>query len=172
LERLKEEIKRSDEKFLKHYFSKYSEDIPPAWIALEIASFGLLSLIFNNLKSNKDMKEIASKYELTHVVFISWLHSLTYIRNVCAHHSRLWNRELGIQPIIPKHISGLWLGNFDNIKNDRVFISVAITIYFLSIINPKCDFKQKLYKLFENYPMIDLAPMGFPKNWKGEELFK
>ncbi|MDE6380839.1 MAG: Abi family protein, partial [Muribaculaceae bacterium] len=22
----------------------------------------------------------------------SWLHAIVYVRNICAHHSRLWNR--------------------------------------------------------------------------------
>ncbi len=172
IKRLKEEIGRSDEKFIEHYFSKYSEEIPPAWISMEIASFGLLSLLFKNLKSFKDMKEIAQRYGLNRIVFESWFHSLVYIRNVCAHHSRLWNRELGIRPNIPKSIGGIWLNKSDELRNDRVFIIIAIIIYFLEIINTSSSFKLGLHKLFEKYSMIDLAPMGFPKDWKDEELFK
>lgn len=169
--KLKEEFSRSDERFLKHYFSKYSEEIPPAWISLEIASFGIVSLLFQNLKSNKDMKEIANRYGLNHITFSSWLHSLTYIRNLCAHHSRIWNRELGVQPNIPRSVAGLWLNKSKSYKNDRIFYAIAILIYFLDVINNRNDFVDKLKKLLEDFPMIDLAAMGFPKNWKEEELF-
>ena len=109
---------------------------------------------------------------MNQVVFTSWLHSLAYIRNVCAHHSRLWNRELGIQPVVPKSIGSFWLKTLDEIKNDRVFIIISIIIYFLSVINNQNDFKKKLFDLFIKYPMVDLAPMGFPRNWKDEEIFK
>ena len=146
-ERIKEELKRSDERFIQHYFSKYSEEIPPAWITLEIASFGLLSLLYHNLKSNKDRKEIAARYGLNQVVFTSWLHSLAYIRNVCAHHSRLWNRELGIRPVVPKSIGSFWLKTLDEIKNDRVFIITSIIIYFLSVIKNQNDLR-KNYSIY------------------------
>lgn len=169
--KLKEEFSRSDEKFLKHYFSKYTEEIPPAWISLEISSFGIVSLLFQNLKSNKDMKEIAGRYGLNHITFSSWLHALTYIRNLCAHHSRIWNRELGVQPNIPKSIGGLWLNKSESYKNDRIFYIIAILIYFLNAINSRNSFVDKLNKLLESYSMIDLAAMGFPKNWKEENLF-
>jgi abortive infection bacteriophage resistance protein len=171
-QRLKNEISRSDEKFLKHYFAKYSEVIPPAWISLETASLGLLSLFYKNLKSTRDLKEISNKYGHTYKVFRSWFHSLTYLRNLCAHHSRIWNRELAIQPLKPKSYSCIWLNDSDRISNDRIFIMIAIIIYFLSIISPTSHFKKKLVKLFEKYPMIDLAPMGFPRNWREEQLFK
>lgn len=171
VEKLKEELSRSDEKFLKHYFSKYSEDIPPAWISLEIASFGIVSLLFKNLKSTKDMKEISNRYGLNHITFTSWLHSLTYVRNLCAHHSRVWNRELGIPPSVPKNIGGVWLNKSESYKNDRVFYIIAILIYFLDVLNHPNEFIEKLHKLINDYPIIDLAAMGFPKNWKEEEIF-
>ena len=31
----------------------------------------------------------------TDTVFQSWLIALNGVRNICAHHGRLWNRELG-----------------------------------------------------------------------------
>ena len=105
------------------------------------------------------------------MVFISWLHSLVYIRNVCAHHSRLWNRELGIQPIIPKNTNHVWLSNSESIRNDRIFFMIAVIVYFLRIINPSSQFVYKLNKLLSNYPSVDLAPMGFPIDWKNEILF-
>lgn len=169
--KLSEELKRSDERFLKHFFNKYSDSIPPAWISFEITSFGLLSLFFKNLKSQKDQKEISNRYGLNHIVFSSWFHSLTYIRNVCAHHARIWNRELAIQPTIPKSISGFWLKNTAELKNDRLFIMLSIILYFLNIIEPENLFKQNFNNLLTKFPMIDLAAMGFPKDWKQEKLF-
>lgn len=170
-QRLLDEVKRSDEEFIKHFYKKYSNEIPPAWISLETVSFGLLSLFFKNLISNRDQKEVAKFYGLNHKVFISWLHSLVYIRNVCAHHSRLWNRELGIQPIIPKNTNNVWLSNSESIRNDRIFFMIAVVVYFLRIINPSSQFVYKLNKLLSNYPSVDLAPMGFPIDWENEILF-
>jgi abortive infection bacteriophage resistance protein len=56
-------------------------------------------MLFKGLK-NSVKKEIATKYSLHHKTLISWMHFLTYIRNLCAHHSRLWNKELAIKPVL------------------------------------------------------------------------
>ena len=45
---------------------------------------------------------VAARYGLNNGrVFASWLRSLNYLRNVCAHHSRLWNRNIVDQPRLP-----------------------------------------------------------------------
>ncbi|WP_349293799.1 Abi family protein [Marinobacter sp. M3C] len=52
----------------------------------------------------------------------SWLHTLTIVRNICAHHARLWNRELGIKPELPKKASFLWPESLTRPRdNVRVF---------------------------------------------------
>lgn len=137
-----------------------------------MVSFNILSLLFHNLRSKKVQKEIAERFLLNRITFSSWMHTLVYVRNVCAHHCRLWNRELKITPSIPKTIGGLWLSSKDEIKNNRTYYVIAIITYFLSVINPSSHFKLKLHRLLEKYPMIDLAAMGFPKSWNEEKLFQ
>lgn len=172
LDKLKQELSRSNEEFLKHFKSKYKEEIPPSWITFEICSFGLLSQIFSNLKKIQDKKRIVKEYGLAVKTFESWFHTLAYVRNICAHHSRLWNRQLRIQPKLPDKKVKNWLDNQVGIKNNRMFVVITILLYLLNIINPTSHFKRKLYDLFDEYKNIDLAPMGFPKDWKEEELFK
>lgn len=97
------EAKRSKENFVTHYKNKYL-NFPtlPTWVAVEIMSFGSLSLLFNNLKNEVQM-DIAKEINIHPTLLGSWLHTLVYIRNMCAHHGRIWNRELSIRPKIPKH---------------------------------------------------------------------
>ncbi len=165
--KLKEELNRSSEEFLTHYFSKYAESIPPSWITLETTSFGLLSIIYKNLFP-EDKKIISSVYHLQSPVFTSWIHTLVYIRNICAHHSRLWNREIRVPPVIPQKING-WLAYPANQK--RIYFIFAIISFFLNEINSNKDFLNKLNALLNKYPMVDLAPMGFTKLWRSEKLF-
>jgi abortive infection bacteriophage resistance protein len=68
---------------------------------LEISSFGNLSNIYKNLRPGQDRRAIANYFGLDDSTFSSWLHSFTYVRNLCAHHSRFWNKRLGISPQIP-----------------------------------------------------------------------
>jgi len=170
LSKIKMEVDRSDEHFILSFKSKFSNEIPPSFITLEILSFGTISKIYSNLKRNRAKKCIASEFALPDVVFESWLHSLVYIRNLSAHHARLWNRIFSVKPILPKSISNIWLSNVE-VSNNRLFFFLSIMLYLSNAIEPKNTLKQDLYSLFEKYPSIDKAAMGFPAGWQKEPLW-
>ena len=170
IDKIQDELNRSDEEFILSFKSKYSNPFPPSFILLEITSFGALSRLYGNLKSGKTKRDIARLFGLPDVVFASWLHSLVYIRNVCAHHSRIWNRPMSIQPLFPRNASGAWLQN-RQVGINRVFYALSMIIYLLNTVNPKNTFKQKLENLFAKYPNVDRAAMGFPANWRSEPLW-
>ena len=170
LVKIHNELSRSDEEFVISFKSNYSNPVPPSFITLEITSFGTLSRLYENLKSNVAKREISQTFGLADIVFISWLHGLTYIRNVCAHHARLWNKPLQIQPLFPRRTQHTWLTD-RTASNNRVFYALSMIIYLLNTINPNHTFKQKLQNLFKKYPNVDRAAMGFPKNWHAEPLW-
>lgn len=120
---LEEEVMRSKEKFLDHYRTKYI-GFPrlPLWMACEIMSMGSLSLLYRGLISNLQ-RSICSVLEIHQSVFGNWLHVVTYLRNICAHHARLWNRELQIRPQIPNKDSR-WIDL--GLNNIHPFASVAM----------------------------------------------
>jgi abortive infection bacteriophage resistance protein len=171
LAKIKTEVDRSDENFILSFKSKYSNDIPPSFITLEILSFGTISKIYSNLKQHKAKKDLASEFALPNIVLGSWLHSLVYIRNLSAHHARLWNRVFSVKPIQPKSISNTWLSD-RNISNDKLFFFLSIILYLLNAIEPRNTLKQDLCKLFQNYPNVNKTAMGFPVNWQKELLWK
>ena len=77
------------EAFVSHYMKQYGK--LPIWVSIEIWDFGLLSKLFSGLKHH-DKNEIAQIYGVSDgITFSKWLRSLNFIRNVSAHHSRLWN---------------------------------------------------------------------------------
>jgi abortive infection bacteriophage resistance protein len=102
LEKIKEEYARSNEEFIIAFRNKYSNPLPPACIILEVTSFGTLSRLYRNLKPGKAKRDIAKSFALSDSVFDSWLHSLACVRNMCAHHARLWNSRIKIQPLSPR----------------------------------------------------------------------
>ena len=171
LAKVKDEILRSDEDFIISFKSKYSNSFPPAFITLEITSFGALSRLYENLIAGKAKREIAQSFGLADKVFTSWLHSFVYIRNMCAHHSRLWNRLLQIQPLFPRNTYHTWLST-KSVCNNKVFYILSMVVYFLNTVNPKHTFKQKLENLFLKYPNVDRAAVGFPADWRNELLWK
>lgn len=170
--RLSQEIDRSEETFIKHYRTKYTNPVdPPCWMSLEVTSFGLLSLIFMNLKKGPEKIAVTKYYGLNDIsVLESWMHSLSNIRNICAHHSRLWNRRLTAHIKIPTNTRYTFIEN-KQILPYKVYAVVCAIQYFLSIISPGCSFKNRLLALMINCPLAQEKEMGFPPNWKSEPLW-
>ncbi len=165
---------KSKELFIEHYKNKYSNPkLPPSWMSIEICSLGQVSLLFKNLKTSKEKKIVSKFFGVDHVVLESWMESLAFVRNICAHHSRLWNRQLPIKPTIPRNPYNSWLSavpDFD--KQDRLYLILAIIFYLSKIINENTTFKQKLLELLDDYPELPKHYMGFPTNWKNDDFWR
>lgn len=168
-----EEISRSKERFIEHFKEKYL-DFPklPIWMAIEVMSFGSVSKLYKGLR-NHDKQKISSNYDLHPKTLISWLHFLTYIRNICAHHSRLWNKELTIKPRLDEFERFL---PFDSIpKNNRSFIVLIILKYLLNKTGNGTEWTMQCEKLIEPILMKyswAYDSMDIPKNWYDHPLWK
>ena len=142
---------------------------PPAWMCLELLTIGELSHLYRGLKDNADKKRIADYFGVHHTVFTSWLHSLTYVRNICAHHSRLWNRDLAIEPDVLLKPQGKWISRaFQN--NKRVFYFLCVLRYLLIRANPGNSIKTKLENLFAAFSGVPIQYLGIPSDGKGNLL--
>lgn len=161
---------RTPETFIKHYTNSYHKPAnPPGWMCFELLTIGELSHIYRGLKNNADKKRIADFFDVHHTVFTSWLHTLTYVRNICAHHSRLWNRDLAIEPEKLLKPKGNWIDkSFEN--NKRVFYFLCILRYMLLRANPSNNMKQKVENIFNKYPTVPIKFLGIPSDGKGNLL--
>ncbi|HRO42217.1 MAG TPA: Abi family protein [Flavipsychrobacter sp.] len=168
--KIDQEYKRSDEQFILAFKNKYINPYPPCWMTMEITSFGMLSQLYKNLLPGREKREIAHHYGISDSVLETLLHSIVYLRNVCAHHTRLWNRVMRIQPQFPRAPKNQWLNN-PNVSNNRTYFILSIIIYLLNVVNANHTFKNKFGMLLDKYPNVDLAAMGFPKDWKNEHLW-
>ena len=171
LSKLESEYKRSDEEFILAFKTKYSDPLPPSWMLLEVTSFGTLSLLYSNLKPSHEKREIARAFGLADTVFSSWIHCLVYLRNVCAHHSRLWNRAMSIQPIIPRTTDGRWISN-KSIPNNNTYFILSMLVFFMDRIKYENDVVSRFKELLSKFQNIDPEAMGFPINWQDEPLWK
>lgn len=170
---LQDEMNKTREVFIKHYRQKYKTPAnPPSWMALELASFGQLSMLFKNLKNCDAKKNVASHFAIDEQVLTSWLESLSYVRNACAHHMRLWNRKLPRTPIIPSNPKLDWLvENPSTDKQNRIYLSLCVISYLLSSISPGNSFAKKITDLLNKYPALPKHYMGFTENWDKEKLW-
>jgi abortive infection bacteriophage resistance protein len=170
IDSIEKEYVRSDEQFIKAFKLKYSDPFPPSWIAMEIISFGTLSMLYKNLKPGRDKRDIAGYFGLDDSTFESWIHSIVYLRNVSAHHNRLWNREMSIRPQKPRTPRKQWLVD-TSVRNNKTYFVLSMIIYLLQTVNPRHTFRKKFDALCTRYPNVDVAAMGFPITWESEPLW-
>ena len=166
--KLKNEIDRSKEIFLKHFFEKYGaeHDMPPIWMVSGIMSFGVMLTMFDGIEPEIKRK-IASEYMLTDTILRSWLKSINAVRNNCAHHSRLWNSTLGYRPIIPHNIKKHPDWHYPvKINNDKIFAVLTVLKYLLNYIAPQSKWSNRLLSLLSEYSDIPIKYMDFPDNWQ------
>jgi len=165
-------ITRSKEEFIKHNKTKYGFPLP-IWVACEIWDFGTLSSLFTGM-TEADQDAIASKYSVSNGrIFASWLRSLNYLRNVCAHHSRLWNRNIVDQPRLPGAGEMSWVDPFlgNSHRLARPFLLLCIAKHLLTIINPSSTWGQRVKQLLLEFPDLqhlglNLAGMGAVDGWQ------
>ncbi|MDI9357366.1 MAG: Abi family protein [Phycisphaerales bacterium] len=161
---------RATEVYIQHYLDEYNIPYnPPSWMCFELLTIGEMSHLYRGLKNKDDKKRIAQSFDIHFKVFTSWLHSITYTRNICAHHSRLWNKDLAVEPAILSNPIGLWVDLVYN-NNKRVFYFLCILKYLLNRINPNNSFKEKLVALFQKYPNIPIKYVGIPSDGRGNLL--
>ncbi len=170
---IKNELKRSKEDFLIEHFAKYDNPLyPPAWKTLEVSSFGTLSKLYCNLSDNNLKKQIAKELGLPqHIYLESWIKSLSVLRNCIAHHARIWNRKYPWKPQLPKKLQNPWIQD-KAIPQEKLYAQLCCVAYLMNTIQPSNDFNQKLKTLLADYPIVDVAAMGFSKLWHNEPLWK
>lgn len=166
LSRIYTETKRSREIFVGHFREKYGNAHPylPLWMVAEVVSFGLTFTFFTGVEPN--IKRVVARYfGVPDEVLFSWLRALHVVRNICAHHGRLWNRELGVRPLFPyKRKYPEWHEPV-NIPNHRIFGVLTILKYLLGVVAPQSLWPKRLHCLLEEYPEVSRISMGFPANW-------
>lgn len=164
-------INRSKEDFIRHNRAKYGLPLP-IWVASEVWDFGALSMLFSGMHE-AEQDAISTRYGVSDGrVFAKWLRSLNYLRNVCAHHSRLWNRNIVDQPKLPSIEEVKWLAPFidDVHKQARCFLLLKITKHLLEVINPRSSWPQRIQDHLLTFPNLshlglNLESMGAPTNW-------
>lgn len=160
---------------LEHYLTTYkTPELPPSWLMIETLTIGQLEMTYRNLKLRKDKTAIAKTLGLTAPVLESWLKSYVRVRNICAHHGRLWNAGLGAYPLIPTSFTIYWLQNQPIHESSRLRLyPVLVSLQsVLSVISPRSSWADRLYELVNERPTMNLRGMGFPEGWYEDSFWE
>ena len=170
LDKLKSEYRRSKEVFVKHFKDNYEEELPPLWAVTELMTLGQVSNWFSNIKLRVDRNAISSIYSMDEKVLKSYLHQLTIIRNISAHHARLWNKRFTFTSKIPNYPP-----KFSEAVNRNSRKSLYNILVFLKCmmdsINHNHSWGERLKNLI-NKDEINIGAMGFPEDWERLNLWR
>ena len=126
-----------------------------------------LSHVFANLREPDDRNRIANHFGVDEQVLQKWLHCLSYVRNLCAHHRRLWNVKLVIKPLIAKKHTKL----IPEVDKDRFYAVAIILHYLMGMIAPQSRWHERLANLMVKHSGAGLRAMGFPPDWRSDRFW-
>lgn len=157
---IEEEIHRNSRApFVRNFRENYEGGQLPIYALVEVFSFGTLSKFYKNMK-NADKKIVAKSFGVGYTYLESWLESIAYVRNICAHYGRLYNAKLSKTPILYKEYSKA------GIRNNRIF-GVLLCLKHLLMNDRHWNlFVERIELLFEKYESVEIKNMGFSDNWK------
>jgi abortive infection bacteriophage resistance protein len=165
----KQQTSRHPEVFIRYYHEKYNDPVnPPVWMCLELLTIGELSRLYKGLRAKQDRQGIANFFGLHDRVFTSWMHAISYLRNLCAHHSRIWNREFAIKPDVLLKPSNPWVPIVYNSNNHRCFYFLCVLKYLLNSAHPGNHFSNRLSGLLNAFPEVPIQYLGIPSDCSGK----
>ena len=181
---LKYEFERSTEPFAKKYIENHPNwqgdsfdgDNPDAWMIIEVATFGTLSKMYKNLKNQLPQKSaIANDFGLySSREFSNWIEIISLMRNIIAHHSRLWNRALSKKISNIKGHKHPWLNNdLSEMQKKKPYAVACALVYLCKTVSGSNSIRDKVKALFDFCSSsIPVYKIGIPTNWKNEPLWR
>ncbi len=155
--------------FVKHHQRKYGPELP-IWVAIEVMDFGDVLYLIDGLRQ-KWRAPMAVRFGLPDESrFSSWLGALRSLRNLCAHHGRVWNHA---SPAIPATVSLKELPQFSSLHGppslwNKPYATFMIVAYLNKQVVPASRWQQRFAAALATIPAapgIDIKYAGAPANW-------
>lgn len=151
---------------IQHYRAHYGfPDLAPIWTIMEAITFGALSRMYSGLQV-RHRRAIADRFGYDEKILVSWFRSINMLRNMCAHHNRLWNFHMLVdQPMAAKRFKN------EMIRTDRFYTRAVVLIALLDHVASGSGWRQRLLDLISRYPAVPTSAMGFPTDWRNRSFW-
>lgn len=172
--KLQQAVARSSETYIDHYRQRYAKPkLPPVWMVAEMMSFGQLSRWYTNLSDRGLRNRIAAPLGLPETVLVPLVRHVTDMRNICAHHGRLWNRGFLHPPKLALKPQGLNQSLDLNARQApaKLYNGLTLIAYVVQTVAPRSTWAADIKSLVRTRPTNDVAAMGFPKDWEMKPLW-
>ena len=161
-----------DNVFVRRYRDRYSSpELPPVWMAAELMSLGQLSNLISNLKFRADRKAIAGPFNIDVSVLMSLILHVSAVRNICAHHERLWNAKF-ILTMTTRRLPLDLQNAMQGADARKLHNTLVMLDYLLAAIAPKTQWSRRVVDLVDGCPLADPSSMGFPEDRRTRPVWK
>lgn len=175
---------RDNEEYSNHYKNSYLNDtnpnyksLPPFWAIVELTAFGSILEIFKSFKKpsfqltprQNVLDDLAKEFGAKNLKEINnWLDLIRDVRNKCAHHSRLWNRNLRAPSSISPKLQ------YQPAHSNRIYLFLVLLETINQNFRIETDIKETVKQLFLEYPTVNkfLGSMGFPQDWETDSFWQ
>lgn len=161
-----------DKPFVRHFKAKYTSSTHlPIWMAVELMSLGNVTTMYQGCDDK--VRDLVATHVagVSNAIFGSWLLTLLNVRNICAHHGRLWNRALAKIPALPAYKARPeWYQ--PHFTASKTYAALTICNYLLTIVTMNnSTWGKRLATLLTEHPRVVPADMGFPVKWLESPLW-
>lgn len=158
----------SHEAYLKHFVYDLQQDIP-LWAYVDLLTISDISFLYSI--SEQSIKEaVAHTFGLTMTkgIYIlgSYMHSMTIIRNLCAHGCRIYNRLFEQKPSLNKKEQALLIRTPNGQIDNAHFYGFVLVIRRLLPPDSFMEMKESIIALTKKYPFVRMSYYGFRTDWQ------
>ncbi len=155
------------EAYLKHFVNDLHEAIP-IWAYIDLFTISDISFLYSiSEQSIKDA--VANKFGLNmnkgSVILGKYMHSMTIIRNLCAHGSRIYNRLFEQKPSLNKKEKTFLRKNPDGTIDNAHFYGFILIMKRLLSNDDFIELKIAIIDLTKKYPFVRMDYYGFRNDW-------
>lgn len=163
-------LEASREDFVRHHKEKYGGTLP-VWAAVEVLDWGMLAHLYS-MSPRAAQDKVADAVNLTSPQLESWLKVLNVVRNIAAHHGRMYNRVYGQRPKLPRTGGGCRLLECETVMN-RAFGQLTLIQYLLKMLNVgNIKLLPATLTDFPDSAIVSLRDVGAPEGWRQNDLWK
>ncbi|WP_170160802.1 Abi family protein [Nocardia puris] len=145
---INDELERSTERFVQHH-RRLGQPVP-IWAAVEVFSLGTSSKLYGLIADAEGVfKPLAERFGISHRASRKIFRSMSVLRNVCAHHGRIWNRNHGIDVEAPPQVRS---GSDKAIFTNTPWAWVLTVGYLTDQVRGDASYSESLWDFIDAQP--------------------
>lgn len=156
------------EAYLKHFVNDLGQAIP-LWAYVDLLTISDTSFLYSISEPNIK-KEVANTFGLKMSkgpeILGQHMHSMTIIRNLCAHGSRIYNRLFEQKPSLNAKEKALLIVDKNNNIDNAHFYGFILVMKRLLPTDIFKEMKNSIISLTQKYPFVRMDYYGFRSDWK------